>query len=81
MFGDSADGGSLDTVDDGGRGAGQPVGEGPGVGALEDDRQPPPDVAEGLDLGLTRLPGEGGGQAPHHVIQLYYTSCNTWSVL
>ena len=44
-----------------------PVGKDPGVGTLEDDIQPPPDVAEGLVLGLTRLPGEGGGQAPHHV--------------
>ena len=34
-----------------------PVGEDPGIGALEDDSQPPPDVAEGLVLGLTRLPG------------------------
>ena len=65
--GGSADGGSVDTVDHGGRVVGLPVGEDPSVGTLEDDGQAPPDVAEGLVLGLTRLPGEGGGQAPHHV--------------
>ena len=36
---------------------GQPVGEDPGAGALEDGCQAPPDVAEGLVLRLTRLPG------------------------
>ena len=65
--GGSADGGSLDSVDHGGRVVGLPVGEDPSIGTLEDDGQAPPDVAEGLVLGLTRLPGEGGGPAPHHV--------------
>ena len=52
MVGDSADRGSLESVDDGGRMVGLPLGEDPGVGALEDGRQAPPDMAEGLVLGL-----------------------------
>ena len=59
QVGGSADGDSQDSVDDGGRVVWLPVGEDPGVGALEDDGQAPPDMAEGLVLGLTRLPGEG----------------------
>ena len=55
--GGSADGGSVDSVDHGGRVVGLPVGEDPSVGTLEDDGQAPPDVAEGLVLRLTRLPG------------------------
>ena len=51
--GGSADGGSVDSVDHGGRVEGLPVGEDPSVGTLEDDGQTPPDVAEGLVLGLT----------------------------
>ena len=49
----------MDSVDHGGRVVGLPVGEDPSVGTLEDDGQAPPDVAEGLVLGLTCLPGEG----------------------
>ena len=43
--GGSADGGSVDSVDHGFRVVGLPVGEDPGVGAMEDDGQAPPDVA------------------------------------
>ena len=45
-----ADGGSVDTVDHGGRVVGLPVGEDPSVGTLEDDGQAPPDVAQMLNL-------------------------------